>query len=341
MSAVPEQVADTAKAEARRKAHEANKLSKRLCRQVGEAIGDFNMIEAGDKVMVCMSGGKDSFALLDILLMLRDRAPIDFGIVAVNLDQGQPGFPREVLPNYLRERGVDFHIESQDTYSIVKKLIPEGETTCGLCSRLRRGILYRVAGELGATKIALGHHRDDILQTVFLNMFFGGKLKGMPAKLVSDNGKHTVIRPLAYVKETDLERWAEHRQFPIIPCDLCGSQPNLQRQEMKNMLRDWDKRFPGRVDNVFRSLSDLVPSHLMDRRLYPFETIRATGVADPDGDIAFDDPDGGCAPAVPRSPGGHSPGHHASEGSRNVAPVTFMPRGAGNLPAFSEDDDGE
>ncbi|WP_085317592.1 tRNA 2-thiocytidine(32) synthetase TtcA [Derxia lacustris] len=310
-----------AKADERR-AYENNKLSKRLCRLVGQAIGDFNMIEAGDRVMVCMSGGKDSFAMLDVLLMLKERAPIDFSIVAVNLDQGQPGFPREVLPAYLRERGIEFHIETQDTYSIVKRVIPEGKTTCGLCSRLRRGILYRVADELGATKIALGHHRDDILQTLFLNMFFGGKLKGMPAKLVSDDGRHVVIRPLAYVKETDLERWAEARRFPIIPCDLCGSQPNLQRQEIKAMLRDWGKRFPGRVENCFSALSAVVPSHLMDRSRYPFETIAATGVPDADGDIAFDEADAEpCA-----TPAGD-------------APVTFMPRAAGSLPAFADDDD--
>lgn len=269
-------------------AFENNKLSKRLCRLVGQAIGDYRMIEAGDKVMVCMSGGKDSYALLDILLLLRDRAPIRFDLIAVNLDQGQPGFPKEVLPNYLKKLAVPFHIETQDTYSIVKRVIPEGKTTCGLCSRLRRGILYRVATELGATKIALGHHRDDMLQTLFLNMFFGGKLKGMPPKLVSDDGQHIVIRPLAYVKETDLERWADVRQFPIIPCDLCGSQENLQRQQIKEMLRDWDKRFPGRVENCFSALGHVVPSHLMDKHHYDFESLRATGVADINGDIAFD-----------------------------------------------------
>ncbi|CAN5274724.1 tRNA 2-thiocytidine(32) synthetase TtcA [soil metagenome] len=272
---------------------EQNKLRKRLCRQVGQAIGDYNMIENGDRVMVCMSGGKDSYAMLDILTLLRDRAPIQFSIVAVNLDQGQPGFPKDTLPNYLRERGVEFHIESQDTYSIVKRLIPEGATTCSLCSRLRRGILYRVAGELGATKIALGHHRDDILQTLFLNMFFGGKMKGMPAKLVSDDGRHVVIRPLAYVNEPDLERYAVDRAFPIIPCDLCGSQPNLQRQAIKDMLRDWDRRFPGRLESVFSSMANIVPSHMMDRQLHPFATIHATGVPDADGDKAFDT-DGAC-----------------------------------------------
>jgi len=272
-----------------KQAYENNKLSKRLARLVGQAIGDFNMIEHGDKVMVCMSGGKDSYAMLDILLRLRERAPIDFEIVAVNLDQKQPGFPEHVLPEYLASMGVPFHIENQDTYSIVKRLVPEGKTTCSLCSRLRRGILYRVAGELGATKIALGHHRDDILQTMLLNMFYGGKLKGMPPKLQSDDGKNIVIRPLAYVKEIDLEQYAQLRAFPIIPCNLCGSQPNLKRAEMKALIREWDKRFPGRVENMFNALSNVVPSHLMDASLFPFARLRATGQADPLGDIAFDD----------------------------------------------------
>jgi tRNA 2-thiocytidine biosynthesis protein TtcA len=209
--------------------------------------------------------------------------------VAVNLDQKQPGFPEHVLPEYLTRRGVAFHIESQDTYSVVKRLIPEGKTTCSLCSRLRRGVLYRVAGELGATKIALGHHRDDILETLFLNLFYGAKLKGMPPKLQSDDGRHIVIRPLAYVKEDDLERFAELHQFPIIPCNLCGSQPNLKRSEMKALIRDWEKRYPGRVENVFKALSNTVPSHLMDHNLHPFKTLRATGVADADGDTAFDE----------------------------------------------------
>ncbi len=273
----------------RKAAFEANKLSKRLHRQVGQAIGDFNMIEACDKVMVCLSGGKDSYALLDILLSMKERAPIDFDIVAVNLDQKQPGFPADVLPRYLESRGVPFHIENQDTYSIVKKLIPEGQTMCSLCSRLRRGILYRVAGELGATKIALGHHRDDMVVTLLMNMFFGSRMKGMPPKLVSDDGKNVVIRPLAYVAETDLERWAAHRQFPIIPCTLCGSQDNLQRVQVKKMIRDWEKQYPGRTDNMFTAMGNIVPSHMMDRNLYPFSTIRATGVADAGGDIAFDD----------------------------------------------------
>jgi tRNA 2-thiocytidine biosynthesis protein TtcA len=278
-------------------AYENNKLHKRLARLVGQAISDFNMIEAGDRVMVCVSGGKDSYALLEILMRLRERAPIDFDIVAVNLDQKQPGFPEHVLPQYLSQLGIPFHIENQDTYSIVKRLIPEGKTTCSLCSRLRRGILYRVADELGATKIALGHHRDDILETLFLNMFYGAKLKGMPAKLQSDDGRHIVIRPLAYVKETDLERYAELRAYPIIPCTLCGSQPNLKRAEMKALIRDWEKRFPGRIESLFNAMANVVPSHLMDRGLHPFTELRATGVADANGDLAFDEAsdDGACA----------------------------------------------
>lgn len=250
---------------------EENKLEKKLCRLVGQAIGDFGMIEDGDKVMVCVSGGKDSYAMLDILMKLRERAPINFEIVAVNLDQKQPNFPAQTLPNYLQALGIQFHIEEQDTYSIVKRVIPEGKTTCGLCSRLRRGILYRVADELGATKIALGHHRDDILETLMLNMFYAGKLKGMPPKLRSDDGKHIVIRPLAYVPEKLLERYASDMNFPIIPCDLCGSQPNLQRQAMKEMLRDWEKKHPGRVENLFRSMHHIVPSHLMDGEAFDFQ----------------------------------------------------------------------
>ena len=270
-------------------AYENNKLHKRLCRLVGQAIGDFNMIDNGDKVMVCLSGGKDSYALLDILLTLRERAPIHFDIVAVNLDQKQPNFPADVLPAYLRSINVPFHIETQDTYSIVKRVIPEGKTTCSLCSRLRRGILYRVAGELGATKIALGHHRDDIMETFFLNMFFGSKLKGMPPKLQSDDGKHMVIRPLAYVREADTERYAEIKNFPIIPCDLCGSQENLQRKQIKSMLREWEKKFPGRVENIFSALSTVIPSHLMDRSMFDFAGLKATGIASKNGDIAFDE----------------------------------------------------
>ncbi len=286
---------DAAKAE-KKAAFEANKLSKRLHRQVGQAIGDFNMIEDGDKVMVCLSGGKDSYALLDILMNLRQRAPIRFDIVAVNLDQKQPGFPEHVLPDYLRSVGVPFHIENQDTYSIVKRLVPEGKTMCSLCSRLRRGILYRVATELGATKIALGHHRDDMVVTLLMNMFFGSRMKGMPPKLVSDDGKHIVIRPLAYVAETDLERWAKIREFPIIPCSLCGSQENLQRVQIKQMIREWDKKHPGRIDNMFSAMGNIVPSHMMDRTLYPFTTLQTTGVADPSGDKAFDEDEEDCAP---------------------------------------------
>jgi tRNA 2-thiocytidine biosynthesis protein TtcA len=256
---------------------------------VGKAIGDYNMIENGDRVMVCLSGGKDSHSLLDILLQMREKAPIDFELIAVNLDQKQPGFPADVLPAYLDGLGVPYRIVEEDTYSIVKRVVPEGKTTCGLCSRLRRGVLYRVASELGATKIALGHHRDDILATLFLNLFFGGKLKTMPPKLVTDDGKHIVIRPLAYCPEKDLVEWARIREFPVIPCNLCGSQPNLQRQQIAAMLRDWDKRFPGRIETMFRGLSNVVPSHLMDARLYDFAGLKPTGKPEPDGDTAFDE----------------------------------------------------
>ncbi|AJP56060.2 tRNA 2-thiocytidine(32) synthetase TtcA [Pandoraea vervacti] len=288
MAATGNATADSVK-KAQKLAFENNKLEKRLFRLTGQAIGDYNMIEQGDRVMVCMSGGKDSYAMLDILLKLRERAPIDFSIVAVNLDQKQPGFPEHVLPDYFRSIGVDFHIENQDTYSIVKRVVPEGKTTCSLCSRLRRGILYRVAGELGATKIALGHHRDDIIETLFLNIFYGGKLKGMPPKLQSDDGKNVVIRPLAYVREPDLERYAEYKQFPIIPCTLCGSQPNLKRAEMKSLIRLWEKQHPGRIKSIFSALSNVVPSHLMDTNLHDFKNLRATGQPDPLGDIAFDE----------------------------------------------------
>jgi tRNA 2-thiocytidine biosynthesis protein TtcA len=284
----------------RKAAFEINKLSKRLHRLVGQAIADFAMIEDGDKVMVCVSGGKDSYSLLDLLLSMQRRAPVRFELVAVNLDQKQPGFPAHVLPEYLARVGVPFRIEEQDTYSIVKRLIPEGKTMCSLCSRLRRGILYRVASELGATKIALGHHRDDMLQTLFMNMFFNSRLKGMPPKLVSDDGRHIVIRPLAYVSEADLARWAAHREFPIIPCTLCGSQDNLQRVQVGQMLRDWDRRFPGRIDNMFTAMGNVVPSHLMDRNLYPFTSLQTTGVVNPDGDKAFDEEDDCAPPAVVR-----------------------------------------
>src|SRR5471032_3091838 len=249
---------------------EANKLAKRLRRLVGQAIGDYAMIRAGDRVMVCLSGGKDSYAMLDVLTNLRTHAPIDFEIVAVNLDQRHPGYPEHVLPDYLTALGVPFRIEVQDTYSIVKRVIPEGKTMCALCSRLRRGVLYRVAGELGATKIALGHHRDDILATFFLNLFYAGKLKAMPPKLVSDDGRHVVIRPLAYVPESDLDDYDELKGFPIIPCTLCGSQTNLQRQVVGSMLREWQKKHPGRIESMMRALSDVRASHLMDRKLFDF-----------------------------------------------------------------------
>jgi tRNA 2-thiocytidine biosynthesis protein TtcA len=288
----------TSAAAEKKAAFEANKLSKRLHRQVGQAIGDYNMIEPGDRVMVCVSGGKDSYALLDILANLRRRAPLPFELVAVNLDQKQPGFPAEVLPAYLTQTGLPFHIETQDTYSIVKRLVPEGQTMCSLCSRLRRGILYRVARELGATKIALGHHRDDMVVTLLMNMFFGGRLKGMPPKLVSDDGQHVVIRPLAYVAEADLERYAAVRQFPIIPCTLCGNQEGLQRAELKAMIRQWERQQPGRIDNMANAMSRVMPSHLADRKLYPFTTLQPTGVPDPGGDKAFD-ADDGCASSGP------------------------------------------
>lgn len=272
----------------RKQAFEANKLQKRLRRLVGQAIRDFEMIRPGDRVMVCLSGGKDSYGLLDILMTLREHAPLDFEIVAVNLDQRHPGFPVQVLPDYLAGRGVPYRIEVQDTYAVVKRLIPEGKTMCSLCSRLRRGVLYRVASEIGATKIALGHHRDDLIETFFLNLFFGGKLKSMSPKLVSDDGRNVVIRPLAYVKEADLEAYAKQRQFPIIPCDLCGSQETLQRKQVKAMLQEWERRFPGRVETIFNSLQRIDASHLFDRRLFDFSAVAATGAPVEDGDKAFD-----------------------------------------------------
>jgi tRNA 2-thiocytidine biosynthesis protein TtcA len=252
-----------------------NKLHKRLRRNVGRAIQDFNLIEEGDRVMVCLSGGKDSFALLDILRQLQARAPVRFELTAVNLDQKQPGFPEQVLPDYLRGLGIPFHIIERDTYGVVKRVIPEGKTTCGLCSRLRRGILYAFAAEHGMTKIALGHHRDDILETLFLNLFHGGQLKAMPPKLLSDDGRNVVIRPLAYCRERDLAAYAEVRQFPIIPCNLCGSQPNLQRQAIKALLRQWEKQFPGRVESIFAALQNAAPSHLADSRLFDFVALGA------------------------------------------------------------------
>jgi tRNA 2-thiocytidine biosynthesis protein TtcA len=262
------------KRDPRKADYEAGKLAKRLRRQVGEAIADFGMIETGDRVMVCLSGGKDSHALLDILISLKEKAPVDFDLVAVNLDQKQPGFPAQVLPEYLKSRGVPFHIVEQDTYSVVKRVIPEGKTMCSLCSRLRRGVLYRVAAELGATKIALGHHRDDILATFFLNLFHGGQLKAMPAKLRSDDGRHVVIRPLAYVAEADLAAYAEQRAFPIIPCTLCGSQDNLQRQVVGRMIEEWEKHHPGRIESILRALTEVRPSHLLDRKLFDFAGLK-------------------------------------------------------------------
>lgn len=274
----------------RKVVYEENKLAKKLCRLMGQAIADFQMIEDQDRVMVCLSGGKDSYAMLDILMKLRERAPIQFELIAVNLDQKQPGFPEQVLPTYLRKLGIPFHIEEQDTYSIVKRVVPEGKTTCGVCSRLRRGILYRVADEIGATKIALGHHREDILETLLLNMFYGGKLKAMPPKLRSDDGKHIVIRPLAYVPEKYLERYALQQDFPIIPCNLCGSQENLQRNAMKALLKDWEKQHPGRVASIFRAVTQVVPSHLLDSKLFDFKNISTGEFADSvPGDRAIDE----------------------------------------------------
>jgi len=263
-----------------RQQYEDNKLQKRLRRLAGQAIADFDMIAPGDRVMVCLSGGKDSYALLDVLLTLRAHAPIEFDIVAFNLDQKHPGFPAHVLPDYLSDLGVPFRIAEQDTHSVVKRVIPEGKTMCGLCSRLRRGVIYRVAGELGATKIALGHHRGDILETFFLNLFFSAKLKAMPPKLLSDDGRHVVIRPLAYVAEEDLVEYAQLRQFPIIPCDLCGSQENLQRAQVKAMLSEWERKFPGRTETMFRSLFNVSASHLLDRSLFDFSGLAGAPNAD-------------------------------------------------------------
>jgi tRNA 2-thiocytidine biosynthesis protein TtcA len=272
----------------RRAQFEANKLRKRLRRQVGEAIGDYDLIAPDDRVMVCVSGGKDSYGLLDVLRTLQGRAPLPFELVAVNLDQKQPGYPAEVLPRYLDGLGIEYRIVEQDTYRVVKRVVPEGRTMCSVCSRLRRGVLYRVAREIGATKIALGHHRDDILATFFLNLFFGGKLKTMPPKLVSDDGRHVVIRPLAYVRERDLARYADLMRFPIIPCNLCGSQEHLQRKQVTAMLREWERRHPGRLESIYNALAKVVPSHLMDRSLHNFRAVRATGRPEPDGDVAFD-----------------------------------------------------
>lgn len=266
----------------------SEQLQTKLLRLVGETIAEYGLIEDGDKIMVCLSGGKDSYALLDLLLVLQRRAPIQFELIAVNLDQKQPGFPAHVLPNYLEKIGVPFHIEERDTYSVVKRLIPEGETTCSLCSRLRRGILYRVATELSATKIALGHHRDDIVETLFLNLFYTGKLKTMPPKLCSKDGRHLVIRPLAGVRESDLARYARLRAFPIIPCDLCGSQEDLKRKQVKEFLREWEDRSPGCTDSMFAALSNVAPPLLLDRRLFDFEALRASDQAEGHDDAWLD-----------------------------------------------------
>jgi tRNA 2-thiocytidine biosynthesis protein TtcA len=271
---------------------DTEKMQTRLCRQVGQAVADYRLIEDKDKVMVCLSGGKDSYGLLDILGILQRRAPIHFDLVAVNLDQRQPGFPEQVLPEYLESRGIPFHIESRDTYSIVKRLIPEGQTTCSLCSRLRRGHLYRIATELGATKIALGHHRDDIIETLFLNLFYTGKLKAIPPKLRSKDGRHIVIRPLAFVKEADLARYSELRAFPIIPCDLCGSQEDLKRKKVKAMLQKWEQDSPGCSDSIAAAVANVAPSLLMDPRLFNFASLAPAGVDQSEGDIWLDqDPD--------------------------------------------------
>lgn len=273
------------------------RLKKRLEGNVGKAIADYNMIENGDTVLVCVSGGKDSFTLLSVLMALRERAPIDFRLIAMNLDQKQPGFPEEVLPAYFSKLGIEYRIVEADTYSIVKEKIPEGKTTCSLCSRLRRGIIYRTATELGATRIALGHHRDDMLETLFLNMFFGGKIKAMPPKLVSDDGKHVVIRPLAYCTEADIARFARTMDFPIIPCNLCGSQENAQRKQIKAMLQGWARDYPGRIESLATALKNVVPSHLADARLFDFVGLTQHTVVE-EGDTAFDPVE---LPAAPRA----------------------------------------
>ena len=273
------------------------KIERKLTRNVGKAISDFAMIEDGDKVMVCLSGGKDSYAMLDILLTMKKRAPIHFDIIAVNLAQKQPGFPEHILPAYLESIGVEYLIVEEDTYSIVIDKIAPGKTTCSLCSRMRRGILYRTAKEIGATKIALGHHRDDMLETLFLNMFYGGKIKSMPAKLCSDNGEHIVIRPLAYCVEADLVTFSALKKFPIIPCNLCGSQDNLQRQAIKGMLQDWNSKFPGRLESMITPMQNITPSHLADHKLHDFKNI-ATGTASSEGDQAFDQPEIKPAPTA-------------------------------------------
>jgi len=267
------------------------KLEKRIRRNVGQAIAEYNMIEDGDKIMVCLSGGKDSYALLSILMKLRESAPINFELIAVNLDQKQPGFPEHILPQYLESLGIEYHVIEEDTYTIVKDKIPEGKTTCSLCSRLRRAVLYKTAKNIGATKIALGHHRDDMIETLMLNMFYGGKMKAMPAKLVSDNGEHVVIRPLAFCKESELIQYAEFKKFPIIPCNLCGSQPNLQRQNIKRMLQDWHEQSPGRIESMFTAMRNIVPSHLCDSNLFDFKNIDSSSGVVNGGDLAFDESD--------------------------------------------------
>ena len=285
---------------------EIDALQTRLCRLVGRAMADFTMVEEGDTVMVCLSGGKDSYGLLDILLTLRSRAPVRFDVIAVNLDQKQPDFPVHVLPDYLRTLGVPFHIEQRDTYSIVKRIIPEGRTMCSLCSRLRRGHLYRIASSLGATKIALGHHRDDMLETLFLNMFYNGTLKTMPPKVRSKDGRHVVIRPLAYVQEPDLARYADLRRFPIIPCTLCGSQEHLKRKEIKELLSEWRRRFPGRLDSTFASMSNVLPSHLLDRSLHDFVSFPPHRDAPAEAGEACGDEEAGPHPLISVQPAGPS-----------------------------------
>ena len=302
MNAIPLTLAEPLPVAQRRK-READKLAKRLRHQVGKAIADFGMIEDGDKVMVCLSGGKDSYTMLDILLYLQKVAPIRFELVAVNMDQKQPGFPEHVLPEYLASIGVPYHVIEKDTYSVVKEKIPEGKTTCSLCSRLRRGIIYRTAKELGANKIALGHHRDDMVHTLFLNMLFGGKLKAMPPKLVTDDQAHVVIRPLAYCSEKDIARFARGIAFPIIPCNLCGSQDNLQRQKIREMMEDWDRRYPGRTESVFTAMQNIVPSHLADNAQFDFRGLTLNTPVD-EGDIAFDEPEIPFAGGIPISVAG-------------------------------------
>ena len=273
----------------RHQAFNSSPIGKKLTRLATKACADYGMIGAGDRVMVCLSGGKDSYTMLDLLLTLQQHAPFRFELVAVNLDQKQPGFPAEVLPGYLEAAGIAYRIEEQDTYSVVKRLVPEGKTMCSLCSRLRRGVLYRVARELGATRIALGHHRDDILTTLWLNMFFCSKMKAMPPKLVSDDGSNVIIRPLYYCREQDIAAYARLRNFPIIPCTLCGSQENLQRKVVKDMLHSWERKYPGRLDNMLRALQNIVPSHLADPGLFDFAALEANGKPHADGDKAFDD----------------------------------------------------